>query len=152
MHLVEEQIEKNIQSYELFCLLEMAYNYGMQRVFDLCLCYLEFDQFEQIKYNKFDFLECGFKLFQIVLRRHHILKMKGQIEGLEIGDIEDVIKIYCQRKGFEEDIVSRLMQKYVVSLSKFEKVKTSLRLDKLAHKNILQSANIDTDFYENDGL
>jgi hypothetical protein len=31
-------------------------------------------------------------------------------------------------------------------------VKTSLRLDKLAHKNILQSANIDTDFYDNEGL
>lgn len=31
-------------------------------------------------------------------------------------------------------------------------MKTSLRLDKLAHKNILQSANIDTDFYDNEGL
>ncbi len=72
-------IEQDIQYYDVFCLLELAYNYGMQKVFDLCLRYLEFDQFQQIKYNKFDLLECNFKLFQIVLRRHHILKMKGQI-------------------------------------------------------------------------
>jgi hypothetical protein len=38
-------IEQDIQYYDIFCLLELAYSYGMQRVFDLCLRYLEFDQF-----------------------------------------------------------------------------------------------------------
>jgi len=42
-----------------------------------------------------------------------------------------------------------LINKYVDYLDKFKKVKVSLRLDKLAHKNILQSANIGSDFYDN---
>lgn len=95
-------------------------------------------------------MECNFKLFQAILRRHHVLKMKGQIEGLDAPDIEEVIHTYCRRHKIDHETQQKLFDKYLANLEKFERVKTSLRLDKLARKNILQSANIDTDFYETD--
>lgn len=52
-------------------------------------------------------------MFQIVLRRHHILKMRGEIEGLETADVEEVIRTFCYRKRFDEVTLNRLLQKYV---------------------------------------
>lgn len=30
---IQEHIQKDIQSYEIFCLLELAYNFGLQKTF-----------------------------------------------------------------------------------------------------------------------
>jgi hypothetical protein len=40
---IQDCINKDIQKYEIFCLLQLAYRYGLQRTFTTCIHYLEFD-------------------------------------------------------------------------------------------------------------
>ena len=42
-------------------------------------------------YNKFDLIYCNFQLFQIILRVHQVLQKKGDIVGLDITLIEEII-------------------------------------------------------------
>ena len=60
------------------------------------------EQFEQINYNKFEFIQCNFKLFQIVLRRHHQMKITDQIKGLGHDAIEEVIRLYCSTHNYND--------------------------------------------------
>ena len=67
------------------------------------------EEFEQINYNKFDFIQCDFKLFQIVLRRHHSLKNSAKILGQSFQIIEEIISLYCQRYHFNCATEERLL-------------------------------------------
>ncbi len=52
--------------------------------------------------------------------------------------------MYCQRHHFDNVTLKRLLDKYVVNLDKYDKLKVPLKLENYGKKEILQSANIDT--------
>ena len=113
---------------DLFQILQISFQFGLNKIFVLCFKYLECEEFEQINYNKFDFLKCHFTLFQLVLRRHHVLKVNGRIYGVSVETIEEVIRSYCARNGFDQATLSKLLEKYVKTLRTHYLVKGSLRL------------------------
>jgi hypothetical protein len=43
LDLIQDCIQKDIQKYEIFCLLQLAYRFGLPRIFTICIQYLELD-------------------------------------------------------------------------------------------------------------
>jgi hypothetical protein len=43
LELIQEFIHRDIQKYEIFCLLQLAYRFGLQRIFTTLIQYLELD-------------------------------------------------------------------------------------------------------------
>ena len=78
---VQEEIEKEIlrdfELYDTFYIMNLAFKYELKVVYNKCLTDLEHDEFEQMLYNKYDFMHCDFKLFQIILRIHQVLQSKN---------------------------------------------------------------------------
>lgn len=135
--IIQDHLESQLPDLDLFNILQLSFQYGLHKIFSLCFKYLECEEFEQINYNKFDFLRCHFTLFQLVLRRHHVLKINGHIYGQSPDTIEEVIRSFCIRNNFDQNTLAKLLEKYVKSLKTHYLKKGSLRLDKLEYKEVL---------------
>ena len=63
-------------------------------------------------YNKFDFMNCDFKLFQIVLRSHKMLKLRGKIHGVGEEEVEEILKLYCVTNHYNAETYHQLLSRY----------------------------------------
>ena len=85
---IQEELKASFHEYDVFFIMELAFQFNLATIFKLSFQALEIEEFEQINYNKFDFIQCDFKLFQIVLRKHHSLKNAAKILGQSFQTIE----------------------------------------------------------------
>lgn len=77
----------------------------MTDVLSFCFKMLEEEEFEQVNYNKFDFMYIEFKLFQIVIRRHYRMKkIEQKIRGIDDEMIEETIRLYCKLHKITEEV------------------------------------------------
>lgn len=77
LNFLKEDMVKNIGSYDLFLLMRLAHEHSEQDIFEACLNELEKENFEQLKYGRFELLKSSQELFKLIIKTHNRFKNDG---------------------------------------------------------------------------
>ena len=75
-------------------------------------CYHQFEEegYEQLRYLKYQLLDCPEEVFIDILRRHHHLKAVNEGFGLKEEAIEEIINDYALHKAMNKEQKESLLE------------------------------------------
>ena len=113
IEIIRKDIEANLSEHDIFTILELANEYSLDKITDICLRELLNEDYEPFNYNQFDLLNASEDVFRMVISHHNKSRAEGKTKGFTWEQVEEIIRLYCGNKKLTAQKAARLLQELV---------------------------------------